>query len=146
MLTPDEIAEVVAGIDRDQAEREAREADPLYQPPPSWAQRAPQRRRQGPGHGLVYRTTETPLAATAYSEATRFVSEADLNDAADTIGEATVDLVANAISKERAERDREIGELRRDLAELRGKLDALLTIVGKSGADVVAPPTRKVSG
>ena len=126
------------------ADTEARRLRDELDPPPALRQRPEpvrrphmrETRRDGPGDGLVYRTHEnapTPAPAAAAAP-----SIADMEDA---IADATVNLVHRAMCEERAERDRTVAELRREISELRGEVRALLTLLGK-GADVVTLPKK----
>src|SRR5262249_42262147 len=137
-MSPGEIRQLCDEIATDQADRAARADDPRYQP---WTPQGQERRRQGPGDGLVYRTTETPPAAFPQPNGGVLVGDdAIVAFVAETVGLARAELAADY--------ERQIAELRRDherqIACLEGAVSFMQGLLVGKGADVLALPSRKL--
>jgi hypothetical protein len=121
-----------ADIDRDQRERAEREADPFYEPPRN-PQGASPVQKSDRGLDILYRRTENAMLDGCTGDGAP--SDADF----DPQLLAAVDAAGMLAADERAEREHDVAELRREISRLEGKLDALLAIVGKSGTKILRP-------
>src|SRR5262245_30391304 len=87
--------------------------------------------------GLIFKTHENTPAATPEADVTAIYADFQ------TLADATADAMGNLLRGERLDRQQDVAELRREISELRGKVDLLVTLLGKSGADVVPLSPRK---
>jgi hypothetical protein len=115
-----------ADIDADQEARRQRESDPMYETPRSWRRR-PSVQKSGNGLDLVYRTQENAMVG-------HHTAEPAPSDGADW-----AEAISMALAAIRRDYGQQIAKLEREIIELRGKLDAALTIIGKSGGTIIKP-------
>ena len=84
--------------------------------------------------GLVFKTNENAAQpATVPAEVDGLLSDAAVGAIADVIGDLT------------AGYEKQVGELRRQVDQLTGKVDALLSLLQSKGADIVSLPARKTA-
>jgi hypothetical protein len=138
-------------LTRREAERQAGDSQDLCFTEPGKPKGSPLVRKSQPnepGSGLVYRTTETQPAAAAepqpdYSGWEAWMAGHLANERAqllDLIAVAMGTALAEERKTARTERDAELLKLRSEIAELRGKTDALLSMLQMKGGDIVDLP------
>jgi hypothetical protein len=120
----DEIARVCAEHDRLMAE-------------------AAEEQRSQAEDALVYKTHED--AQVTVSELPSEESVARFGDWRDVVSEAIGTALALDRQRERAEREDSLAPLRREVAELRGQVSALLTLLQGAKAEVIGLPRKRPS-